>query len=81
MGGWNRWPFAWWRKTPGLRLTLNEGKPMRLIDPFTRIAVHDGAIQLWSDHGAVLMVPHDAGAYLSRIVADAEQDRGLNARG
>jgi hypothetical protein len=73
MGPWNQWPFVWWRKTPDLRLTLNEGKPMRLTDPFTRIAVYDGAIQLWSDHGAVLMVPHDAGAYLSGIVT--EQDR------
>ena len=77
----NLWPLARWRKEPvepQYGITLNDGRPMRLANPFTRIAVYDGAIQLWSDDGAWLMVPRDAKTYLSGIIAESEDNAHYN---
>lgn len=80
-------------EAPGI--TLGNGERQRLLDPFDQIAVYNGQIQLTASRsGAVLLVPKNAGAYLSGIVTtswdgvavaaplgDAEQATGTNQKG
>lgn len=71
------WP---WRRNPEpqskpIGITVADGRRLRLRNPFTHVAIKDGAIQLWGA-GSYLNASGDGPVYVSGMWTEREEGDG-----